>query len=365
MDFFRTAIAVDAVERASGALKAGWVSEGARVREFEQALSARLGLCHPVAVNSGTSGLHLALDVAGVGVGDEVLLPAQTFVATGLAILMQHAVPVFVDVQPHTGNLEPASLRARISGRTRAIMPVHWAGYPCDMDEINAIAKENGLAVVEDAAHALGARYRGRPVGSLSRFTVFSFQAIKHVTTGDGGAICCLEEADADVARRRRWFGIDRARHQADILGERVYDLDHVGFKYHMNDLAAAVGLGNLPGLDAQLRRRRAVAARYREALADVAGLTLLEQRPDREHAFWLFTVLVERREAFIRKLAFAGVPASVVHRRIDRYSVLGGARADLPGQAAFDAAQVSIPIHELLSDEDIETVIQAIRSGW
>src|SRR5262249_43887055 len=160
---------------------------------FEQELATTLGLIRPVAVNSGTSALHLALEVAGVGSGDEVILPAQTFVASGLSILMCDAAPVFADIQPFTGNIDPGSVRAKITARTKAIMPVHWGGYPCDMDEINAIARGHDLAVIEDAAHALGAIYKGRPVGALSRFTAFSFQAIKHLTTGDGGALCCLD----------------------------------------------------------------------------------------------------------------------------------------------------------------------------
>jgi perosamine synthetase len=227
------------------------------------------------------------------------------------------------------------------------------------------VAGRHGLAVVEDAAHALGATYRGRPVGAISRFTAFSFQAIKHLTTGDGGALCCAAEEDARAALVRRWFGIDRANSRPSILGEREYDIDAVGFKYHLNDLAASVGLGNIEDFPGRLARRRALAARYREALAGVPGLRLLRCPPDRESAWWLFTIRVERREDFIRALASRGVPASVVHLRIDRNSVFGGVRDDLPGQAAFDADQVSLPVHEGLSDEDVGTVVAAVRAGW
>src|SRR5262249_754151 len=152
--FFHTNVTEKAVALASETLRSGFLSEGKRVRQFEQELTGRLGLPNPVAVNSGTSALHLALEVAGVGDGDEVILPPQTFVASGLAILMCGATPVFADIQPRTGNIDPESIRAHVTPRTRAIMPVHWGGYPCDMDEINAIAREHGLAVIEDAAHA-------------------------------------------------------------------------------------------------------------------------------------------------------------------------------------------------------------------
>jgi len=234
------------------------------------------------------------------------------------------------------------------------------------MDELGAIAARHGLAVIEDAAHALGATYRGRPIGSVSRFTTFSFQAIKHVTTGDGGLLCCADPGDARTAASLRWFGIDRAASRPSILGERVYDIASVGFKYHMNDLAAAVGLGNLIDFAGRLARRQENAARFRRELAGVPGLTLLRADDDRTHACWLFTVLVERREGFIRALASHGVPASVVHLRIDGNSVFGGGhRGDLPGQAAFDARQVSIPVHDGLTDDDLHTIVAAVRAGW
>jgi perosamine synthetase len=365
LEFFHTAVSPRAVDLVAETLRSGWISEGRRVREFETALGERLGLAHPVTVNSGTAALQLALAVAGVGPGDEVILPAQTFVATGLVVLMQGATPVFADIDPQTGNLDCRSIRAQITHRTRAVMPVHWAGYPCDLDEIAALGREHSLAIIEDAAHALGASYKGRPVGAISRFTAFSFQAIKHLTTGDGGAVCCLADADAEVAIRRRWFGIDRQHSQPSLLGERMYDISEVGYKFHMNDVAAAIGLGNLEDFPARLARRRAIARRYRAALNQVQGLTLLRSDADRESACWLFTVLVDGRDAFIRRMTDHGVPVSVVHLRIDRNRVFGGQRDHLVGQAQFDARQVALPVHEGLADDDVERVVNRIREGW
>lgn len=365
MDFFHTSVSQRAVEFVNETLKSTFLSEGVRVKEFERALATQLGLVNPVALNSGTSALHLPLVLAGVGPGDEVILPAQTFIATGLVILMQQAVPVFADIDPLTGNITPASIAAKITARTRAIIPVHWAGYPCDLDEINQLAAQHGIAVIEDAAHALGAAYKSKPVGSISRFTAFSFQAIKHLTTGDGGALCCLDPADAQSALARRWFGIDRAHSKPSILGERDYDVASLGFKYHLNDLAAALGLGNLSNFSARLARRREIAARYRRELAAVPGLQLLHLAPDRAHACWLFTILVDRREDFIRKLASHNIPASVVHLRIDRNSVFGGQRRDLPGQDDFNSRQVSIPLHEALTEDDVQNIVSVIKHGW
>lgn len=365
ISFFESAISPLAIQFATDALRSGWVSEGPRVAQFEQALSDDFGLRHPVALNSGTSALHLALVLADVRAGDEVVLAPQTFIATAQAVLMQQAVPVFADIEPLTGNLAPSTVERTISPRTKAILAVHWAGYPCDLDEIGRVAARHGVPVIEDAAHAFGASYRGRPIGGISRFTCFSFQAIKHVTCGDGGALCCLEPNDAADARRRRWFGIDREHATPSALGEREFDIDGVGFKYHMNDLAAAVGLGNLAAARERLARRRAVVARYRETLGRVPGLTMLRRDADRESADWLFTMLVEQRDAFVRALDSRGVPASVVHRRIDRFRVFGGIRPDLDGQRRFDEHQISLPLHSGLSDDDVGHVIEAVCAGW
>lgn len=365
MQFVDTYISEKAISLATQVLRSGYVSAGHYADMFEKELGARLGLVNPVTVNSGTSALYLALAVAGVGPGDEVIVPAQTFIATGLSVLMHYAVPVFADIQYRTGNIDPVSIREKITGKTKAVVPVHWAGYPCDLDEINNIAGEHGIAVIEDAAHALGATYKGNPVGAVSRFTAFSFQAIKHLTTVDGGALCCLDKEDVYRAKRRRWFDIDRENSKPSELGERVYDAEQTGYKCHMNDLSAAIGLGNLEDFPVKLKRRIEIGGLYREELKDVPGLQLLECRDDRESAYWLFTMLVERRADFVRALKGKGVPASVMHLRIDNNSVFGGIRSDLDAQAEFDKNQVSIPVHSGLTDDDVDLVINTIKKGW
>lgn len=353
------------IELVNEALSTGWISAGKMALKFENELSQCLGLKNPVTVNSGTSALHLALALSEVGPGDEVILPPQTFIATGLAILMLGAKPVFADIDPNTGNISSASIGKMITEKTKAIMPVHWSGYPCDLDEINGLAEKHGISVVEDAAHALGATYKGRPVGSISRFTAFSFQAIKHLTTGDGGAVCCRDNSDVSSARARRWFGIDREKSKPSILGEREYDINKVGYKYHLNDIGAALGLGNLLEFPENLKRRREIASIYRKELLNVPGLTLLEYKNDRESACWLFTIMVERREDFIKNLKAQDVPASVIHLRIDHNSVFGGITPDLPGQERFNEQQIAIPIHNALTDADVDLIIKSVKSGW
>lgn len=361
MRFFDTHISPRAIELVNETLRAGQLAAGERVSQFEQELARTLGLIHPVAVNSGTSALHLALVLAGIGRGDEVILPAQAFIGSGFAIVMCGARPVFSDIQPLTGNLDPESLRQLVGPQTKAVMPVHWGGYPCDLDEINAIAREHGLAVVEDAAHALGATYKGRAIGAVSRFTAFSFGAIKHLTTGDGGALCCLSEEEGDEARRKRWFGVDVESERNGV----VASLDALGFKYHMNDLAASVGLGNLPDMASNLERRREIAQFYREQLSDVPGLTHFLRAPDRQSACWLFPISVERRDAFVRALAARDVPAKVVEQRIDGNRIFGGLREELSGQKIFDERYVCLPMHARLTDAEVEQVVAAVRAGW
>lgn len=365
MNFFNTNISSGAAETVKRVLDNTFVSAGKIAEQFEKELERTLRLKQVVTVNSGTAALHLGLDVAGIGPGDEVIIPAQTFIATGLSVLMQKAVPVFADIQSDTGNIDPLSIEEKITSRTKAIIPVHWGGYPCDMDEINAIASKHHLKVIEDAAHALGATYKGTPVGTISDFTAFSFQAIKHLTTGDGGALCCRETGDYINARKKRWFGIDRENSRPSILGEREYNVDELGYKYHLNDYAAALGLANLVDLPCILTRHRQIAAYYSQNLCNIPGLTLLSKKTDRESSDWIFTILVERREDFIKMLSSRGIPASVVHLRIDKNSVFGGIRRELVNQAKFNETQVSLPVHIGLTDEETDQIVNTVKHGW
>lgn len=365
ISFFNTYIHPSAQDKIKSVLDSTFLSEGRLAAEFEDKLEKQLGLSNPVTVNSGTSALHLALIVAGVKAGDEVILPAQTFVATGLAVLQIGAVPVFADIRYLTGNIDPESVRNKITEKTKAVIPVHWAGYPCDMDEINSIAAEYGLTVIEDAAHALGAVYKNRPVGSISDITCFSFQAIKHLTTGDGGAACFKDKKNAKTASIKRWFGIDRENSKTTILGEREYDISEVGYKYHLNDYAAALGLANLENFQERSDRRREISARYRSELEKVPGIRLFDSSPDRDSANWLFGFHVEKRENFISALKERGVPTSVVHLGIDHNSIFGGKNLNLSNQREFDKSQINIPSHYGLDDDDVDNIISAVKQGW
>lgn len=365
INFFNTYIDKSALKKISSIFRTTFISEGKMVKEFEFQLIKKLGLKNPIAVNSGTSALHLALDLAEVRDGDEVITTPQTFVATALAILYQKAKPVFVDIQYETGNIDPKKIEEKITKKTKVIMIVHWGGYPCDMDEINNIAKKYKLIVIEDAAHALGAMYKNKPIGTISPLTCLSFQAIKHVTTGDGGAVCCLDPKLARKGYSKRWFGIDRLNTKASILGERQYDISEIGYKYHLNDYGAVLGLANLSGFKERLSKRRKVAQYYNQCLTDIPGITRFQYKSDRQSSYWLYGLHVEKRNDFIKALSKRGVPTTVVHQRIDRNSIFGGITKKLFNQEKFDKTQINIPLHDGIDMKTAHYIVNSIKKGW
>lgn len=354
------------IEKLAETLKDRWIGQGPKVDEFEKEFSSKFGLKYVVALNSATSGLRLALAIAGVGPGDEVITTPQTAPPTNTAILEQYATPVFADIQYETANIDPNDIERRINNRTKAIICVHWGGYPCDIDEVRKIASDHNLPVIEDAAQALGATYRGKPIGSISEFTVFSFQAIKHITTGDGGMLSVTSKENYEAALRRRWFGIDRAARKPSVLGhDPDHDIWEVGYKYNMTSIDATIGLEQLRYFDAVFARRKEIAEIYRDELEKVPGITLLQNKNDRESANWLFIMHVERRNKFAEMMWSKGIEVSVVHWRNDKYTVFGGLRKDLPVMEKVSKTMICIPLHNKLSDDDVSYIVRAIKEGW
>ncbi len=352
-----------AIDKLAEILRSRWVGQGPKVDEFEQEFSKKFGLEHVVSLNSGTSALRLALAIIGVGPGDEVISTPYTMVATNTAILEQFAKPVFADIKYKTANIDPGDIERHITEKTRAIMCVHWGGYPCDMDEIRKIAVQHDLPVIEDAAHALGAKYKGKPIGAISEFTIYSFQAIKHITTGDGGMLSITNPEKYREAMRRRWFGIDRKARKYSILGhDPTYDITEPGYKYHMNDIAAMIGLEQLKYFDTLFERRAGIASRYRDELDGIKGITLLENNSDRTHANWMFGIHVDRRVEFAEWMYSRGIEVSVHNWRNDKYSVFGGLRDDLPNLKKLNDDLICIPLHHKLSDQDVGRIIRAIN---
>ena len=355
MEFFDTVVTDEARSNVLRCLDSGRLSEGKLVREFEERLQVLFGYADGVAVNSCTSALHLALVLAGVGQGDEVILPAQTFIATGLAVLYCGAKPVFVDIDRDTGNIDPERIPEKITAKTKAVISVAWGGNPPNLEELERVCERYGLRLIQDNAQALGAR----PYSALTSygdFSCFSFQAIKHLTTGDGGLLVCRHDRDTARARKLRWFGIDRDNDKADLTGERLYDLKEVGYKYHMNDYSAALGLGNLNGIKERLRYVEEIASYYDENIGEACKRD--------GSANWLYTILVERRDDFIRAMRDRGVPVSVVHVGIQRNTVFSN-KSELPNQEYWDQHHVCLPIHAGLRPEDSWQVVKAVKEGW
>ena len=341
----------------------GYIGQGPKVDELEREFSKKFGIKNSVALNSATSALRLALALIGVGPNDEVITTPYTMVATNTAILEQFARPVFADIQYETVNIDPNDIEHRITEKTKAIVCVHWGGYPCDMDEIRSIATRCDLPVIEDAAQALGAKYKGKPIGAISEYTAFSFQAIKHITTGDGGMLSILNDDKYKEAVRRRWFGIDRTNRKPSILGhDPTYDIKEVGYKYHMNDIAATIGIEQLKYFDSLFKRRAEIASKYREELRDVPGIKLLENKSDRIHANWMFAIRVDEREEFARAMRSKGIGVTVHNWRNDKYAIFGGLRKDLPNLEKVDQTLISIPLHHGLSDEEVDYIIETIK---
>lgn len=353
-----------AIEAVTGVLKTRWIGQGPKVEQFEQEFSTKFCNGLPaLAVGSGTDALHLAYILAGVGPGDEVITPIFTCTATNIPFLYMGAKVVFADIQADTMNLDPVDVRRRITPRTKAIVCVHYGGLPCDMAELQSIAREHNLALIEDAAHAVGAEYRGASIGSLSDFTMFSFQAVKHITTGDGGMLIMKNQELLEQGRRIRWFGIDRKAKQGGIWQN---DITEVGYKYQMTDISAAMGLAAMAEIDETLALRRRLFTAYEKGLAGISGVTFVgAQRADRVHGAWLCTVLVEDRTRLQAKLREHNIESAQVHYRNDRYSILGGRRPDYPNMDAVEDKYLVLPLHTKLSLADVERVCSVIRSGW
>jgi perosamine synthetase len=354
-----------AFEKVESVIKSRWVGQGQIVSEFEDNIKEITNVPFSVAVSSGASAIRLALAVAGIGPGDEAITSAQACTATNLPILEQYALPVFADIHYSTGNINAEDIRKRITEKTKAILCYHWGGYPCDLEEIHSIARENNLVVIEDARDALGARYREKPIGSISPFTCFSFQAVQKITSGEGGLLGVLREKDFESARRRRWFGIDRTNRIPNKIGYYDFDIQETGFAYHMTNIAASIGLANLEEYDSLTKRRQDIAEKYMNSLKNIDGLSLFEAKKDRTSAHQLFTIHVSERENFCQAMFSRGIETSIVHMRNDIYSVFGGKRSDLPQLDRFSETHISIPLHNQLSDDQVGQIIHEIKKGW
>ncbi|WP_433717417.1 DegT/DnrJ/EryC1/StrS family aminotransferase (plasmid) [Nocardia sp. CA-084685] len=353
-------------------LRSGWLTTGPKAKRFEQMCADYLGVKHAIATNSCTGALHLALAASGIGPGDQVITTPVTWPATANVIEHVGARPVFADIDPDTLNIDPAAVRAAVTEHTKAIMPVHMAGQPCDLDTLGALAEELGLVVIEDAAHAFGAQYHGRMIGQTSTMAAFSFYPTKNMTTIEGGLLVTDDDVLADRARVLSLHGISRdAWKRYAVDGSTHWQLLEPGFKYNMPDVSAAVGLHQLPRLEEFITTRAHYADLYDQLLADVPGITLPVRLPDMRHTHHLYVIQLDlaaltiTRDRFIEALRSEGIGTGVhfisLHLQPYHQRVRGIDPDEFPNARDVSARIISLPLYPKMTETDVHDVAAAV----
>jgi perosamine synthetase len=353
----------EAIDAVGKQLETRWIGQGPAVDEFENIWYQKISKPNTaIAVSSGTAALHLAYILAGITEDDEVISPVFTCSATNTALLYQKAKIVFADTKRDSLNIDPEDIKRKISYKTKAIVVVDYGGLPCDLDEIRMIAQQWNIPVIEDAAQAHGAKYKGKMVGSISDFTCFSFQAIKIITTCDGGMLTMRTRLHEDEAKRIRWFGIDRKAKLADRWKNDIFE---VGYKYQMTDVSAVMGIEAMKLLKPTLSHHRELFEAYRKGLKGIPGITFIGDDKDHRSSCWLSTVLVEKRDELKKMLASHNIESNQVHYRNDIYTVFGGRVDDCPNMDKLESQYLVLPMHYFMTVKDVERVCKTIKGGW
>ena len=361
---FKVAMSEDVSSPLLKTIHSGWIGQGPKVKEFEQVLSKKFLNPYALSLSAGTHGLTLALKMAGVGSGDEVITTPLTCTATNMPIISVGGNIVWADIKEDI-NIDPESIREKITDRTKAILFVHWGGYPADLKEIYDIALKYELAVIEDAAHCYGSTYKDSIIGDCrySHFTMMSFQAIKHLTTVDGGVLFTKDIEDYYRGKLLRWYGIDRESPREDFRCEE--DIPKAGDKWHMNDVCATVGLANMELAESNVRKTRENAKYYDKELADVFGITIVQNAPDRLSSYWLYTIHVEDRSEFCHAMGIKGISVSRVHERNDKHTCFKKFRSGLPVLEEVMKKYICIPVGWWVTRKDREYIVKSIKEGW
>lgn len=367
---FKVYMADDVDQALIDTIHSGYIGEGPRVQEFEDRLKAYFNTPFVTTTNNGTSALHLAYHMAINSDSkktyynnntNEVISTPITCTATNTPIIANGAKIVWADVNPITGSIDPDDIERKITQNTKAICMVHWGGNPCDIDRINSIAHDHGIKTVEDGAHSMGMMYKGRKLGHSSDYTVVSLQAIKHVTSIDGGILFSKSEDDYERAKLLRWYGIDRAeREGVDLRCE--LDVAEAGYKFHMNDISAVVGMSNFNHVEEILKKHRDNSIYYREAFGGYNSIKCVPENPDGVSSWWLFTIHVKNRDELMRALGEKGIMTSKVHARNDTHSMFREFYTpDLPGVESFNATHLCIPVGWWVTKEDREYIAEMV----
>ena len=340
-------------------LYSGYIATGQAVDDFEDEFRNYIGNQNLLSLHSGTDALHLAFILSGVKAGDEVISTPMTAEPTNTAIAMTGAKVVWGDVDPRNGLLDPDSVKSLITEKTKAIVFVDYAGMVCDINAYRKIYDETGIPFIEDAAHALGSKFDGKMTGCNSPYTVFSLQAIKHMTTVDGGFLGIEKPEQIDRARRLRWFGLDKKRSRLEN------NITEVGYKYAMNNVNATIGLVQMQYVRDIIGKYVANGKFFDKELVDVDGVTLPHYYPGAEASYWLYTMKVEHRDDFIHMMESNGVTASPLHHRSDTHSIFKESRRELPGMEEWYESFVHIPCGWWLREEERSRIVELIKKGW
>jgi len=360
---FKVFIPPEADKAILDTLHGGYIAEGERVKEFKELVSDFIGNPYVVPVSSCTMALQISYKLAGVRPDTEVISTPLTCVATNTPILELGARVVWADCDPKTGMIDPVCLEELITNKTKAIVVLHKDGDLAKMDEIMAIAKKHDIKVIEDAAHTFGAKYKGTMVGNLGDYTCFSFQAIKHLTTGDGGALVCNNEKDYPVARRLKWYGVDKeAKHKHENMW--MDDIDILGYKGNMNDIAATLGIVGLKHTQKIIKKYHDNGELYNELLIDVPGIELVEREEGNYETYWTYVILADKRDAIMKALAKDGITSMIVHPRNDNYSIFKESKRKLPGVDHYSKRELSLPCGWWVEKEDIERIVEIIKKN-
>lgn len=340
-------------------LYSGYIAEGEKVYEFESEFGNYIENPLALSLNSGTAALHIALLLIGIQPGDEIISTVLTAEPTNVAIKLVGGKIVWADVQPDTGLLDPNDVRKKITDKTKAIMLVHYAGMVCNMNEFNKISKEYSIPIIEDAAHALGAKYNSKPIGSNSDYTIFSLQAIKHMTTVDGGFLTLKNSDSYNKGRLLRWFGLDKK------IPRLENDIKFPGYKYHMNNVNAVIGLVQMKYIQDVVGKYISNGVYFDKNLQNIPGVELLNYNPNTEPSYWLYTMKVENRDDFIRMMNDNGISASELHLRNDRHTLFKESEIDIPVFEEFYKKMVHIPCGWWVDDKDRDKIVNVIKKGW
>ncbi len=368
VEFFRHGIEEEELSRLREVLGSLFITTGEAVYEFENDLAKYLDLPHTVAVTSCTSAMQMALLAGGVQPGDEVITTTLTFIGTPNAVLMAGAVPVLVDVDRGTGNIDPEAVEAAVTERTKAIMPVHLYGQMCDMEALRAVADRHGLFIVEDAAHAIESKWKGNAPGHYGEYACFSFYATKNITSGEGGAVTVTDEKQYELVNMLRLHGFNQLAVDRYTSNYEKYDIGMFGWKCNMDSIHAAILIEQLKKIDAYGKRRKEIFDRYTEAFSAIDGIELHTIRPEAGHAYHLLTILVDpaRRDAVMNGLQERGIGVSInfvpVHQMTYYRERFGFREGMFPMAEEIGARTISLPLYPKLTGEEVEYVIGSVR---